>query len=120
MIVDAGPLVAASRNDRRFWAFYKAARQRQLVLTTTDAVIAQVYRDPRQANLMRALKGMAVAAFGDGRTIGRVCALTATRDVVDASLAVLAQRRAEPLLTSDADDFRRLTNVLPALDVRQF
>lgn len=120
MIVDAGPLIAAARNDRRFWAFYKAARQKDVRLVTSDAVVAQVYRHPRQANLMRALKGMVIAPFGSGQHVGRVCAISKTNDVVDASLALLAKHRQEPVFTSDAEDFERLGQALGGIDVRRF
>lgn len=57
---------------------------------TTSAVLAQVWRSPRRANLARALK------------------------TVDAHLALLAARRGEAVLTTDVDDYAKLA---PHVDI---
>lgn len=49
-----------------------------------------------------------VYPFGDPRVIGQRCAQTGTGDVVDASLAVLADQLGVKILTTDAADMRRL------------
>lgn len=54
------------------------------------------------------VRATTVFPFGDPRTVGRRCAESGTSDVVDASLAVLADQLGEKILTTDAADMRRL------------
>lgn len=49
-----------------------------------------------------------VHRFGDARVIGLRCARSDTSDVVDASLAVLADQLDVTILTTDPDDMERL------------
>jgi len=109
MIVDAGPLFSADRNRRAVAALMTAALQSGEVLRTTQAVVAQVWRSPNQANLAHALKAVEVIDdFGDGRRIGELLGASGTSDPVDAHLAVLARKLREPILTGDAGDFEKL------------
>lgn len=109
MILDAGPLIAAERDRRRFAALVSVALAEDAVLRTTEAIVAQVWRNPTQANLGRALSAVEILPeFGDGRRIGELLATTSTSDVVDAHLAILARRLSEPVLTSDIDDLQLL------------
>ena len=53
-----------------------------------------------------------VFPFGDPKTIGMRCAQSCTSDVVDASLAVLANQLGLTILTTDPNDMATLdTNV---------
>ena len=54
------------------------------------------------------LKALAVHPFGDSKTVGRRCARHGTSDVVDASLAVLADQLRLTVLTTDPDDLAKL------------
>jgi predicted nucleic acid-binding protein len=109
MILDAGPLIAIDRNRRTLAALMDAALEANQVLHTSEAIVAQVWRSPKQANLGKALNAMEVhSEFGSGRHIGELLAKTGTSDPVDAHLAVLARRINEPILTSDVDDFSAL------------
>ena len=54
------------------------------------------------------VRATTVFPFGDPQTVGRRCAESGTSDVVDASLAVLADQLGEKILTTDASDMRRL------------
>ena len=54
------------------------------------------------------VKTTTVFPFGDPQTIGRRCAESGTSDVVDASLAVLADQLGEKVLTTDATDMHQL------------
>lgn len=51
---------------------------------------------------------VSVYPFGDAKTVGLRCATTETSDVVDASLAVLADQLGLSILTTDPDDMVRL------------
>ena len=54
------------------------------------------------------VKATTVFPFGDPQTVGRRWAESGTSDVVDASLAVLADQLGEKVLTTDATDMRNL------------
>ncbi len=51
---------------------------------------------------------MTTHPFGDPRAIGRRCAKSQTSDVVDASLAVLADQLGDRVLATDPDDMGKL------------
>ena len=106
MILDAGPLISVDRNRRALAALMAAAIEADETLRTTEAVVAQVWRSSRQANLASALNAMEVhEAFGNGRHVGELMADAGTSDPVDAHLAVLARRINEAVLTGDVGDF---------------
>lgn len=115
MILDAGPLIAVDRNRRVFAALMAIAANNGEILRTTEAIVAQVWRSPRQANLAAALKAIDVEhEFGDGRRIGELLASAGTSDPIDAHLVVLARASGEAILTSDVDDFELLAAHRPA------
>lgn len=110
MIIDAGPLITdGEKLNSRLWAIIKSAAQRGAELHTTHPVLAQVWRDPaRQANLARAVRLLTVHPLDESVSVGRRLAASGTSDVVDAHLAVVAERLGTFVLTSDRDDMTRL------------
>ncbi|MEO5679864.1 MAG: PIN domain-containing protein [Acidimicrobiales bacterium] len=113
VVLDAGALVQFERNNRPVVALVARALHHGDPLVVPAGVVAQVWRDGRrQARLARLLGSPAcqVAALDDrrARAAGQLCGLSRTKDVVDASVVVVAQERALPVLTSDAGDLRRL------------
>ncbi len=110
MIIDAGPFIVDGENvNSRLWALIKRATQRGDDLHTTHPVLAQVWREPtRQANLARAVRQFDVHALDESVAIGRRLAKTATSDVVDAHLAVVAESLGTFILTADGDDMSKL------------
>ena len=111
MIVDAGPFIADAESvNSRLWALVKRATERGDELHTTHPVLAQVWRDPpRQANLARALRHFDIHSLDESVTVGRRLASSGTADVVDAHLAVVAERLGTFILTTDRDDMTRLS-----------
>jgi len=109
MIIDAGPLIIDCENiNSRLWALIKRATERGDELHTTHPVLAQVWRNPqRQANLARATQHLTVHALDDSITVGRRLADTETSDVVDAHLAVVAERVGTFILTTDPTDMTK-------------
>lgn len=84
-------------------------RAEGLTPTTNEAALAQAWRDPsKQVPMAMLVKATTVHPFGDPRTIGRRCAMAETNDVVNASLAVLAEQLHMPILTTDPNDMARL------------
>ncbi|NNC79418.1 MAG: hypothetical protein HKN94_04615 [Acidimicrobiales bacterium] len=109
MMVDAGPLIDADRINSRLYALVRRALERGEELGTTHAVVAQVVRAPaRQANLLRLLASFDIHALDDGVSVGQRLAQSGTSDVVDAHLAVTAERLGTFVLTTDVSDMVEL------------
>ena len=110
VVYDAAVLVAADRNERRAWADHKARLELGVVPLVPTAVIAQVSRSPRQAQLRHFLTGCMAVPLGEreAHEAGRLLAATKTSDVVDAVVVTTAVRQRAAILTSDPDDIKRL------------
>ncbi len=111
LVLDAGALVAIERGDRDLIAVIKRERGQGRSPTTHGGVVGQVWRDGhgRQANLARLLPGVDVVALDDGlgRRAGVLLGQAAAKDVIDASVVLLA-RDGDDIYTSDPEDLRRL------------
>lgn len=114
LILDAGALVAADRDDRAMMARLRASQRHGLELRTNAMVVTQVWRDQsgRQANLARLLRAVDVRSIGhdDGKAAGVLLAKAGSSDPIDATVVLLAVA-GDRILTSDADDLRRLASV---------
>jgi hypothetical protein len=110
LILDAGALIAVDRGDRDMQAkIQNALRVGRPVRTNANAV-AQVWRNgAKQARLARALRDVQVAAINpeDGYRAGELLGATRTKDVVDATVALLA-KSGDRVYTSDVGDLQRL------------
>lgn len=110
VILDAGALIAADRNDRAMWRRLKAVAQDGDAPLTHGGVVGQVWRGgPRQASLARCLSTADVRALDDslGRSAGVLLGRTRTADVVDSAIAVLAAD-GDVIYTSDPEDLALL------------
>jgi predicted nucleic acid-binding protein len=111
MILDAGALIAVSRNDRAMIARLVVAEQEGDELTTHPMVVAQVWRDHRgrQALLARLLRGVEIVAIDDdlGRRCGELLGKARTTDPIDAAVVLIATE-GEAVVTSDPDDILHL------------
>jgi DNA-binding transcriptional MocR family regulator len=107
LILDAGALVAADRDDRAMIARLRVSQQHGLELRTNAMVVAQVWRDRhgRQANLARLLRAVDVRAISqrDGRDAGVLQAAAGTADAIDATVVLLAAP-GDRIVTSDPGD----------------
>ncbi|MGD0287322.1 MAG: PIN domain-containing protein [Acidimicrobiales bacterium] len=115
IVYDAGVLAAAERDDRSVWADHRIRLEVGAVPTTTAPVVAQVSRSARQVQLRRFLRGCEIAAFSPQQAdeVGELLDKAGASDVVDAHVVVIAATTGSPVLTSDPDDLRRLSNYLP-------
>lgn len=115
--LDAGALVAAQRNDRRFWAFWKWLTLRGVVANVPSPVVAQAWRGGRDARMAMVLSGCHELAMdpGSSRRTGELCGAAGAADVVDAFVVLGAADRRDEILTSDADDLRALAPHAPGL-----
>jgi predicted nucleic acid-binding protein len=112
-VLDAGALIAFEKNDRRVRTLIELAVARGGTLLTTGGVVAQVWRDgSRQARLARLLGSEVVRVQpldrDEAQATGALCGEAGTRDVVDASVVLLARRYDATVVTSDPDDLRRI------------
>ncbi len=111
LVLDAGALVAIERGDRDLIALIKRERGQERAPITHAGVVGQVWRGGhgRQAILARVLPGVEVVPLDDGlgRRAGILLGRAATRDVIDASVVLLA-RDGDDIYTSDPEDLRVL------------
>lgn len=115
MIFDAGFLISVDRSEESARTLITALQRARIALHTTEAVVAQVWRNgARQARLAAFLKTVEIHPLDDGRAVGVLLARSGTADVVDAHLVVLAIRLRDAILTGDEADLTTLANALPS------
>ena len=110
---DAGGLIALDRNDRRVLTLIARATERGMRITIPATALAQAIRNPaRQARLSRLIRQAGTDLIPldgpDATAVGLLFARTGTADIVDAHDAICAQRAGQAVVTSDADDLRRI------------
>lgn len=111
MIFDAGVFVALEKPSSRgtVLALVEKHLDEGVLPSTTNAVLAQVWREPaRQVALGRLARTLEVYPFGDPQVVGVRCAAAGTSDVVDAGLAVLADQLEQVIVTTDPKDMEAL------------
>ena len=112
-VLDTGALVAFERQDRRMLALLVRAHQHGVRLWIPAGVLGQAWRDGRkQARLARLLSSSMIEVVplteDRARAAGQLCGVTNTRDVIDASVVLLAREHQVPAVTSDVADLARL------------
>jgi hypothetical protein len=112
-VLDAGALIAFERGSRAMVVLVARAMELGCRLHVPAAVVAQVWRSGRkQARLAQLLNSalVQVVALDDAqaRAAGQLCGVTKTRDVVDASVVLLARAHSVCVVTSDVADLTRL------------
>jgi PIN domain len=110
---DAGGLIALDRNDRRVIILIARAAERGMRITIPATALAQAIRNPaRQARLSRLIRQAGTDLMpldgSDATAAGLLLARTGTADIVDAHVAICAQRAGQAVVTSNADDLRRI------------
>ena len=110
---DAGGLTALDRNDRRVLTLVARAIERGMRLTIPATALAQAMRNPaRQARLSRLIRQAGTDLIPldgpDATAVGLLMARTATADIVDAHVVICERRGGQAVVTSDADDLRRI------------
>ncbi|MBA3605948.1 MAG: PIN domain-containing protein [Acidimicrobiia bacterium] len=121
-VLDTGALVAFERNDRRVIAIIARAFEHRDPLVVPAGVVAQAWRNgQRQARLARLLGSpvVEVVPLDDrtARSVGQLCGVSGSADIVDASVVLAARRRAFRIVTSDVDDIRRLDSRLEVVAI---
>jgi predicted nucleic acid-binding protein len=118
-VLDAGALIAFERNDRKVRTLVELAMAHGGVVHAPGGVVAQVWRDgSRQVRLARLLGSGLVQVQAldreEAQGTGVLCGKSGERDVVDASVALLARRHDAAVVTSDPEDLARID---PTLDL---
>ena len=115
--LDTGALIAAERNDRRFWVWWKWQTSRGVVATVPSPVVAQAWRSARDARLAMVLAGCREVPMdpSTSRRTGELCGAAKTADVVDAVVVRGAADRHDDVLTSDPGDLRLLAAHAPGI-----
>jgi predicted nucleic acid-binding protein len=110
VVYDAGALVAAERNDRRFWLGHRMRLEAGIVPIVPAPVVAQVSRSPRQAQLRRLLRGCEVLALDEAtaHAVGQLLGTSGTTDIVDATVVTVAIAEQAEIVTADRNDIARL------------
>lgn len=110
VVCDTAVLIAADRQDRRAAALARAAANVGEDLVVPVGCLAQAWRDPaRQVALGRFLRGCHEVPLDPAaaRAAGLLLAKAGLIDVIDASVALAAQR-GDSILTSDPGDVGQL------------
>ncbi len=115
VVLDAGALVAIDRADRRLVRLLELAQD----VHVPAGALAQAWRNPaRQVRLVRVVSADGVVVHpldaASARAAGQLCAATASSDVVDASVVLVARVVDGVTVTSDSEDLRRLD---PGIDL---
>ena len=110
---DAGGLIALDRNDRCVLTLIARAMERGMRITIPATALAQAIRNPaRQTRLSRLIRQASTDLIPldgpDATAVGLLLARTATADIVDAHVVICARRAGQAVVTSDADDLRRI------------
>jgi len=119
---DAGGLTALDRNDRRVLTLVARAAERGMRITIPATALAQAIRNPaRQARLCRLMRQAGTDLISldgpEATAVGQLLARTGMTDIVDAHVAVCARRAGQVVVTSDADDLRRIAPELQVVTV---
>lgn len=118
-VLDAGALVALERGDGRARALVEG-EEADLIIPAP--VLAQVWRDGgRQARLAALLKRKrtSVQVFDErvAKAAGVLCGRTDTSDIADASVVLAGRSHRALVVTTDAEDIRRLDPELPIAEL---
>jgi hypothetical protein len=110
--LDTGALIAADRGDGGFWAFWKASLD--LEKRVPAPVVAQAWRGARNARMARVIDACFVIPLEEelAHRVGELCGRAGTSDVVDATVALVASRFGDDIVTGDPKDIRHLLDVL--------
>ncbi len=119
--LDAGALIALESGSPYMRELVRLAFAEQVPLAVPAGVLAQVWRaSARQTRVARLIGSPLVELVPLDRSValavGRLCAETGTRDVVDVSVVVCARQRGHSIVTSDPEDLSRIDPELRLFD----
>lgn len=113
-IYDAGALIALDNNHRRMAAIHSQTLTEGREVVVPSIVVGQAWRDGRRQVLLgRILAGCKVEPVGieTAKAAGILCGKARTRDVVDATVVVMAAALKAVIWTSGPGDISKLIDV---------
>jgi PIN domain nuclease of toxin-antitoxin system len=119
--LDASALIALESGSPYMRELVRIAFAERVPLAVPAGALAQVWRaSARQARMARLLGSPLVEVVPLDRSValavGKLCAETGARDVVDVSVVVCARQRGHSVVTSDPEDLSRIDPQLRLLD----
>ena len=111
MIFDAGVFIALENESQRrvVVALVDQLLSESAPPLTTEAVLAQAWRDPaRQVAMSRLVKATVSYPLSDPKLIGVRCKEAGTSDIVDADLSVWGEVLDDVIVTTDPIDMADL------------
>jgi predicted nucleic acid-binding protein len=120
VVLDAGAFIALERRSGVMVHLARRLADARTPLATSAGVVAQVWRGGGRSQVPIAflLRRTEVVDLTGAvaKILGRILALTRTRDPIDAHVALIARERGWPVLTADPDD---LLTIDPTLVVHR-
>lgn len=109
LTLDTGALIAAERDSRRFWAYWKLGREPPRRITLPAPVLAQAWRK-NTAPIAHLVQACTIEPLDlpCAKAIGQLLARSGTSDIVDAMVVLGAVQRSDAIVTSDPGDIERL------------
>ena len=108
VVLDAGAFLALERRQGKMVHLARRLLEARTPLVTSTGVVAQVWRGGGRAQvpvtMMLRRTEVVDLTFAIAKILGRVLAVTRTKDPIDAHVVLLARERDWPVLTSDAED----------------
>ena len=122
LTLDAGALIALERSHERLLALIDRLVGIGGAIAIPAAALSQAWRASSRQHALAVLltdDGVEVPGLDlrQALTVGALLAATGTSDVVDASVVVTARERRHCVVTSDADDLRRLDSSLTLIEI---
>lgn len=115
---DTGALIGLERRTERMKAVIARIAVRQLPLTIPSVVIAEWYREQRDAKRIIALAKTIEPVTGTlAELAGKALRTTGGSNAVDAIVMASAAQRGDVVYTSDVDDLLGFTDVFPGVRV---
>jgi hypothetical protein len=120
VVLDAGAFLALERGRGAMVHLARRFVEAETPLVTSAGVVAQIWRGGGRAQvpvtfLLRRTQVIDLS-YAVAKVLGRMLAVTRTKDPIDAHVVLLARERGWPVLSSDAAD---LLAIDPALTVER-
>jgi predicted nucleic acid-binding protein len=115
---DTGALIGLERRSERMKAVIARIADRQLPVTVPSAVVAEWYREQRDARRILALaKSVEPTTEALAQLAGVALKLTGGNNTIDAIVMASAAQRGDVVYTSDMDDLLAFADVFPGVRV---
>jgi predicted nucleic acid-binding protein len=114
LVYDTGALIAAERDDRRFWAIHSRALQRGVRPIVPAGCLVEAWHEGHNANVARLLDGCEVEVLVEAmaKRAGTLRQRSSNAvGAVDAMVVEVAIRRRAAVATSDRGDVQHLAGI---------